>query len=102
LKLRTIRPRNEFTHRYDAEGKYLGMDLRVDSDDFSLIQGFSPRINNFVYPGEDGRDHKITNCQTLFEAPAPVGAALIKELAAEYRRKLREIAEMETDEKNSE
>jgi hypothetical protein len=99
--LRTIKPKRDVSYKYNEGGQYEGMEMKLVSDDFSLITGFAPRIRNFTYPDREGKIRKITNAQTLFEAPSNVGGKLIKELAEEFRKEAREVEdETDEDEKN--
>jgi hypothetical protein len=102
VSLRTVKPKRDVSYKYSEGGQYTGMEMKLISDDFALIAAFAPRIKNFTYTDREGKTRKITNAQTLFEAPAPVSGKLIKELAEEYRSECREVEDTDNDEKNSE
>jgi hypothetical protein len=100
--LRTVKPKRDTAYKYDPDGHYTGMEVKLISDDFALINSFAPKIKNFTYPDREGKLRKITNAQTLFDAPAIVSGKLIKELAEEFRAECREVEDTDDDEKNSE
>jgi len=78
-----------------ASGKVEKMEIVIDKDELTTLREMLISIENVSY-GEGSSEHKITNAQTLIDAPV-VFEPLLKEIVKEFDRILDEA---NIDEKN--